>query len=522
MNRKTTFLIFLDQLVIVLSFLFFVWIKPGTIAKYLPENIFPFLLYLVTAFLISLYFRKFQIQGKTKYLDNVWPIFATNFVTIGLASVVIFAFHLFSFSRMIVLGTLISSTVLEIIVFTSFYLYETASFDVPNDVDKDIDYKINAVQPDQSTFTTIEELDVVEKIRIKPREKYSAHGTFNFNLIFDERGEKVAHFFERFIDYNDRRNIFLETDSRFNIVKLPDHYFKNLINIEILNNIRRINKFFETVNSKLPKDGLFIGCLETKELRKKRILKGGWPILNRIHYFFDYFIKRVWPKLPALKKVYFFITKGRGRVISKAETIGRLYSCGFKLVNYANINGYFYFVTYKNTKPAYDYNASYGPIFKMRRVGKNGKEIHVYKFRTMYPYSEYIQEYIYDKHKLQDGGKIRHDFRVTTLGRFMRKFWIDELPMLINWITGDLKLVGVRPLSNHFLELYTEDIRQLRLKNKPGLIPPFYADMPVTLEDVMESERKYLEAYENHPFRTDLQYFIKAWINIIFRHARSK
>jgi lipopolysaccharide/colanic/teichoic acid biosynthesis glycosyltransferase len=522
MKRKKIFLITLDQLVIVLSFLFFVWLKPGSISKYLPDNIVPFLLYLFTGFQISIYLKKFNTEGKDKYLDHIWPILKTNFATIGMASLVIYAIHFFSFSRMIVLGTILASIVSEIIVFTLFYLYETAGFDFPDIVNKDELYKAHAVAADKTSVASLDEFDVIEKIRVKSREKYSAYGAFNYKLILDERGEKVAQYFERFIDYNDRRNIFSETDSSFNIVKLPDHYFKNLINIEILNNIRRINRFFETVNSKLPKDGLFIGCLETKEIRKKRILKNGWPIFNRIHYFFDYFIKRVWPKLPALKKIYFFITKGRGRVISKAETIGRLYSCGFKLINYATINGYFYFVTYKNAKPAYDYNASYGPIFKMRRIGKNGKEIHVFKFRTMYPYSEYIQEYIYNKHKLQPGGKIRHDFRVTTLGRFMRRFWIDELPMLINWVIGDLKLVGVRPLSKHYLELYDEDIRQKRLKNKPGLIPPFYADMPRTLDEVMESEKRYLDAYEKHHFKTDVRYFFIAWFNIVFRQARSK
>ena len=312
----------------------------------------------------------------------------------------------------------------------------------------------------------------------------------------------------------------MATINRFEVQKVISPH--NLVNLERLNDVRRINKFLETINLKLPKGGLFIGCLETKEIRKKRIIGNGIPILCKIHYFFDYLVKRVWPKMPGLKKVYFFLTKGQNRVISKAETIGRLFSCGFKIVGDAIINNQFYFVAEKVKAPAYDQNASYGPVFKMKRIGKNGKEIYVFKFRTMYPYSEYIQEYIYERNRLKDGGKFKHDFRISTMGRFLRKFWLDELPMLFNLLKGDLKLVGVRPLSKHYLSLYTEELRVKRMQFKPGLIPPFYADMPKTLEEIMASEMKYLIAYEKHPFFTDVIYFIKAWMNIIFSSARSE
>jgi len=60
----------------------------------------------------------------------------------------------------------------------------------------------------------------------------------------------------------------------------------------------------------------------------------------------------------------------------------------------------------------------------------------------MHPYSEYLQSYIYEQNKLQEGGKFANDFRVTTLGKCMRKLWIDELPMFINLFKGQLKIVG--------------------------------------------------------------------------------
>lgn len=93
--------------------------------------------------------------------------------------------------------------------------------------------------------------------------------------------------------------------------------------------------------------------------------------------------------------------------------------------------------------------------------------------------------------------------------------------MLINLIKGDVKIVGVRPLSEHYFKLYSEKLREKRIKHKPGLIPPFYVDLPKTLDQIMESEMKYLEAYEKHHFITDFKYFFKALYNIIFKHART-
>ena len=146
----------------------------------------------------------------------------------------------------------------------------------------------------------------------------------------------------------------------------------------------------------------------------------------------------------------------------------------------------------------------------------------MYKLRTMHPYSEYLQQYVYEHSKLEEGGKFRNDFRVHTLGRFMRRFWLDELPMLFNLLKGDLKPVGVRPLSRHYFDLYDESLKAKRIRTRPGLIPPFYADMPGTLEEIQHSENKYLDEYFRRPFLTDCRYFHKAMYNIIFRKARSR
>lgn len=343
-------------------------------------------------------------------------------------------------------------------------------------------------------------------------------------LIIQESGVKAFEFISKHINISEKTNLFISTSTLFNIENQPDDYFKAIINLKRINDIRRINKYFEAVNTKLPVGGLFVNYAETNALRKKRILKK-FPIgFNYIYYSIDFIFKRAFPKLPVLKKIYFFITNGRNRVISKAETFGRLYSCGFEVIAEDFINNHLYFVAKKIKSPAYDYNPTYGPLVTLSRIGKNGKLIKVYKMRTMYAYSEYLQDYIYCKNHLGNGGKFHNDFRVNTIGRFMRKFWIDELPMFINVLKGDLKLYGVRPISEQYFSLYDDDLKQFRTKYKPGLIPPYYSKLPLpeTLDEIMESERVYLNKYQKNPFLTDWSYFWKTFYNIVFKNTRSK
>ena len=99
----------------------------------------------------------------------------------------------------------------------------------------------------------------------------------------------------------------------------------------------------------------------------------------------------------------------------------------------------------------------------------------------------------------------------------MRKLWIDEIPMLFNLLKGDLKIVGVRPLSSHYISLYSDELRGERVKVKPGMIPPFYADLPETLDEIMASEDKYLKAYQKKRWRTDFYYGFTAVRNILSR-----
>ena len=163
----------------------------------------------------------------------------------------------------------------------------------------------------------------------------------------------------------------------------------------------------------------------------------------------------------------------------------------------------------------------YSWLIKLPRTGKNGKKISVYKVRTMQPYSEYIQDFVIEKNGLNEDGTIKNDFRITKVGKFLRKYWLDELPMLINFFRGDLKLIGFRPLSDTKLSIYPKEFLPIRNRHKPGLIPPFYVDNPTNFEEVVESEKKYIKQYEAKGFITDVKYFFLFLNNVFFKGIRS-
>lgn len=312
----------------------------------------------------------------------------------------------------------------------------------------------------------------------------------------------------------------IDSDSVLNVDFL-DEGLDGIINVHRINDINRVNKYFEAVNLKLNDGGIIIGSVEIYRQRKKRILEKHHRFVSYPVYFFDFFLKRVFPKLKLTQGLYFFITRGHNRAISRAEAYGRLYSCGFKIVEERDINNIMYFAFKKVSKPKYDTEPTYGPFIKLRRIGKDGKYFNVRKFRTMFAYSEYLQEWVYEQNDLASGGKFKNDPRIIGYGRIMRKLWMDEYPMIWNVIKGQMKIVGVRPLSEQYFMLYDKATQERRIKYKPGLVPPYYVDLPHTLREIQDSELRYLDAYDKNPIKTQWVYFWKAMWNIFVKRARS-
>jgi exopolysaccharide production protein ExoY len=108
-------------------------------------------------------------------------------------------------------------------------------------------------------------------------------------------------------------------------------------------------------------------------------------------------------------------------------------------------------------------------IFFREMIGLNGRAYKIFKFRTMIPDAEvYLEQHPELKLEYQKNMKLQYDPRITRLGRFLRKTYLDELPQLFNVLAGHMSLVGPRSLPAHELTLYGE-YAQKRLKVKPGI-----------------------------------------------------
>ncbi len=111
-----------------------------------------------------------------------------------------------------------------------------------------------------------------------------------------------------------------------------------------------------------------------------------------------------------------------------------------------------------------------GPVFfSQTRIGKNGRPFKIYKFRSMYMDAEERKKELMEQNKMQGlMFKMEDDPRIFPIGKFMRKYSIDELPQFWNVLKGDMSLVGTRPPTMDEFENY-EAHHRARLGNKPGL-----------------------------------------------------
>lgn len=293
---------------------------------------------------------------------------------------------------------------------------------------------------------------------------------------------------------------------------------KFFIDSKLINDHHHLNKFLSEINEKIGPEKMFIGFVQTlNDWRKtKKILK--IPVLGMSYRMYTFVIHRVIPRLSIYSKIGF---KKKYHFISKAETIGRLIYNGFEILAFTELNDKHVFIVKSIGKPLKT-KPSFGPVFKMNRIAKNGKKIGVYKLRTMHPYSEFVHDYMIKNHGFGPDGKIKNDFRTSRWGKMLRKYWIDELPQIINLLKFEMKLVGVRPVSESYFNQLPKKLRESRIKYKPGCIPPYVAlDFGNRKEDVLRAEEQYLKEKVNNPKSTDIKYFFIAIFKIIFQSKRS-
>ncbi|MBN1952626.1 MAG: sugar transferase [Bacteroidales bacterium] len=507
MKLRTSIQALLDALTLTVVFAFFLLARNEPFLRAVDRYLYSFIGFLFIWVVASLAGNKFKFRPDAKLNEIVWQTVIVNLFIIGVVTMLMYLVRVHYYSRTVVFGTTLVVSFIELSWKVLIYYLQVA-------IIEPIEEETNKIRQPRHFLREVFSSHKVhlKKEQVKARE----------DAVLVEINREAFEYIFTFAQIDSPDTLLTSTLSPFNIEMQMQDQFRSIVNLKRINDIRHINQLFEAVNKRLPVGGIFIDYVETKNLRKQRILNKFPPVINYIAYFFDFIIKRLLPRFRMTRGFYFFLTRGQNRVFTKAETYGRLYACGFEVVDEKLIGNHLYFVMQKVSEPHYPENPTYGPFIRLNRIGYHGKMINVYKLRTMHPYSEFIQNYVYSKHGTSNGDKADNDFRVTSWGRIFRALWLDEFPMLINLFRGDIKLVGVRPLSKAKFDMYPEDLQQKRIKFKPGLVPPFYADIPQTFEEHMASENRYLDAYAKAPFRTDFKYFFKALYNILFKKARSK
>lgn len=147
-------------------------------------------------------------------------------------------------------------------------------------------------------------------------------------------------------------------------------------------------------------------------------------------------------------------------------------------------------------------------IFKQKRVGLNGKEFYMYKFRSMVINAEELKEQLESQNEMSGPMfKIKDDPRITKVGKFIRKTSIDELPQLINVIKGDMSLVGPRPSLPKEVKKFEQWMME-RLEVKPGLtcIWQVSGRNNIDFEDWMKLDIKYVR---ERSFKLDIKLILK-------------
>lgn len=500
--RSAITLIFLDVVFWTTTIFFLLFWRVAVDKLVITRYLISYIIYAGIWILFALFSRKYKSWRNISYKLLLLKAFITALLTL------IFAFfhHKYIYPDLSIFTLAISIIIVFFLNLLMIFVYQGYRYALFIDV----------ILPNYKARKPIQVLTPSEDI---DKEKFNELK----HLIINNTNEQVFDFLLKNIPLKSTNTYITQTTHRLNIQLLTEYKYDCIINISLLNDIIGVNKFFCVVNEKLPDNGLWVCSFISQEVYQENILKNYPKIIRRVIYYWNIFTRRIIPKLFLFQRFYYQHKTNNQRYFSQTEILGRLSYCGFEIEKIEIINGTTFIISKRKSIPQKQEPKFYGLVIKLPRIGKNAKIFNVYKFRTMYPYAEYIQEYIYKKNDLTEGGKFKNDIRITSYGQTMRKFWIDELPMIINLLRGDMKLVGVRPLSKQYFSLYSKELQEKRTNFKPGLLPPFYVDMPKTLDEIQESEMKYLKECEvKGVFITDFKYFWKILVNILFKKVRSK
>ena len=288
---------------------------------------------------------------------------------------------------------------------------------------------------------------------------------------------------------------------------------QNVLIINNLNSIKKINIFLIDIHNSVKNNQKLMIVFENNKQREIRIFNRFATLFS----LFDFIIIRV-----LFKKIVLLVSNYRP--LSVAEVLGRLVYNNFDIDQFYEKENKTHVIFSKTIKPIIYPSPNTSIIIGLKRYKKNLEIFKMYKLRTMHIYSEFLQDYIVENYGYTFKGKPNNDFRVTFWGKFLRKFWIDELPQLFNVLKGDLKFFGIRPLSKSYLKKVPKDFLSFRSQFKPGCIPPYVSLLKQSDKEYFEAEKIYLNEYHNSrfPFFVDVKYIYFALKNIILGRILSE
>lgn len=160
---------------------------------------------------------------------------------------------------------------------------------------------------------------------------------------------------------------------------------------------------------------------------------------------------------------------------------------------------------------------SKGPvIFKQVRIGRNGRRFYMYKFRSMYTDAEERKKELMKCNEVQGlMFKMDHDPRITSVGRFLRKTSLDELPQFFNVLKGDMSLVGTRPPTVDEFEQYSLHYRR-RLSITPGLTGMWQVSGRSDIKDFDEVVKLDLQYIDHWSLTLDFKILLQTVLVVLF------
>mgnify|MGYP002348882366 FL=1 len=477
-------------------------LKPAGLKIYMMSHI-TFFVMLAFLWIVVSYAGGKIGRGRIVNLRTLFSrVLTTNLIATSFAALLLFALRDLGYSRQVVFGTAITATLLELALGSVYLAFRKAPLITPATIRLTEREMVARSHPEDAS-------DIVPDPALTMRLQEGCSRV---------RAEALSSMISR---EDAARLAIVATSEAFNIQNLEHSNYTCIINLKPMNSIKKLDRFLDTVNGRLTDEGLYICSVETLEQRVQRLKERFTPAGYFIIALPDFIINRVIPRMRLTRGLWEFLTGGANAPFSRAEALGRLSRAGFAIRQEKFAGNMLCIRAERRSAPKPVNENNYGMIISLPRIGRDGRTFNVYKLRTMHPYSEYIQDYVYGLHSIEEGGKLKDDFRVTVWGRFARKVWLDELPMIANILKGDIKLFGVRPLSKHYFSLYDDEIRDRRIQYKPGLLPPYYADLPTGLEAIQHSELRYFDSWDRNPLGTDIRYLARSVYNIFFRNARS-